>query len=408
MSPTGYRGSGSTRSVAVQARAPPRRRDRSPRRRPASAAGSPCAPRRPARAGRARRVACRCVTTAAARPGTSHASTCGSVRDLDADSASQTRSTTPFMSKKSTVARAAAPVLGRRCPVQAHASARRSPRGREKRAPISNSRTSRCSRRRLCATASTRPGSADGRSTAKFSDSGLAIGTRSPSAGERRRGGLRRRSRTSRPRRNPAPVMTRAQLPRARDARVGRRRRRGQRGKRHRQLVEAVVARDLLDQIDLAQHVHAPRRHRTRASRRSPRVEREPEARRGCARRRRRESSTPSSPAIRARRSRSDAGSIPKGTRTGRRPCRARVPAPVCFEQRQRPLHRGRRQLRIGAALEAHAGFRLQAELPARPPHRQRVEVRALEDDRRRRAGHLGVGAAHDAGDRQRAVPRRQ
>ena len=47
----------------------------------------------------------------------------------------------------------------------------------------SNSRTSFCSRRRLCATLSTRPGSSVGRITAKFSESGLAIATMPASRG---------------------------------------------------------------------------------------------------------------------------------------------------------------------------------------------------------------------------------
>ena len=74
-------------------------------------------------------------------------------------------------------------------PVHAQAVERAfAPRLRRKRAPTSNSRTSRCSRRRLCATASTRLGNADGRSTANFSDSGL-----------------RRSARRSPPRRRTAP-----------------------------------------------------------------------------------------------------------------------------------------------------------------------------------------------------------
>ena len=92
----------------------------------ARARAAPCARRRPAPAGRARRCGRRRVTTAAARPGTSQDSRCGSVR-VSTRSASQTRSTTPFMSKKST---SRAPPL--QCsppplPVQAHATARRSP-----------------------------------------------------------------------------------------------------------------------------------------------------------------------------------------------------------------------------------------------------------------------------------------
>ena len=136
-------------------------------------------------------------------------------------------------------------------PVQAHARARRSPPRRVKRSPISNSRTSRCSRRRLWATASTRPGSADGRSTAKFSDSGLVIGTRSPSAANGAAAALA--DEAERHRFGEAGAGHHgAELPRARDARVDGGGGGSERRERHRDAIEAVVARDLLDQIDLA------------------------------------------------------------------------------------------------------------------------------------------------------------
>ena len=88
-----------------------------------------------------------------------------------------------------------------------------------------------------------------------------------------------------------------------------------------------------------------------------------------------------------------------------RRPCRAPCPAPIDLEQRARALHRGHRQPRIGAALEAHAGLGLEAERLARAAHRQRVEVGALEHDRRACSSVTSrVGAAHHAGDGDRPL----
>ncbi len=82
------------------------------------------------------------------------------------------RSITPLASKKSTRRCPPPQCSGAPAPVHAKASRCSSPRVEEKAAPISNRRTSRMSRRRLWATASARPDSSDGRSTAKFSDSG--------------------------------------------------------------------------------------------------------------------------------------------------------------------------------------------------------------------------------------------
>ena len=106
-----------------------------------------------------RRSACRRPRSPRARPGTSHDSR---VRlDLHVHAQRLADALDDALACRRSRRRGCRRSSGRRrpTPVQAHASARRSPRAREKRAPISNSRTSRCSRRRLCATASTRPGS---------------------------------------------------------------------------------------------------------------------------------------------------------------------------------------------------------------------------------------------------------
>ena len=66
----------------------------------------------------------------------------------------------------------------------------------------------------------------------------------------------------------------------ARDARVGRRRRRRHRREGRLELVEAVVAADFLDEIDLAQQIDAEGRHDRRPSRRLSATTSSPSARR--------------------------------------------------------------------------------------------------------------------------------
>ena len=86
------------------------------------------------------------------------------------------------------LARAARPVLGAGVAGPRDRDARAFRRARLNRAPISNSRDVAPAVTRLCATASTRPGSSDGRSVSNFADSGFAIatpGAADPSAGER-------------------------------------------------------------------------------------------------------------------------------------------------------------------------------------------------------------------------------
>ena len=75
------------------------------------------------------------------------------------------------------LARAARPVLAAQPRRSTRARRRAFRRRAVKRVPISKSRTSRRPWRRLCATASTRPGSSDGRSVSNFADSGLATAT---------------------------------------------------------------------------------------------------------------------------------------------------------------------------------------------------------------------------------------
>ena len=62
-----------------------------------------------------------------------------------------------------------------------------------------------------------------------------------------------------------------------------------------------------------------------------------------------------------------------------RRPCRARVPAPIVSSSAHARSIAVTGKPRIGAALEAHARFGLQPERLAGAAHRERVELRALE-----------------------------
>ncbi len=83
--------------------------------------------------------------------------------------------------------------------------------------------------------------------------------------------------------------------------------------------------------------------------------------------------------------------------------CAAR---PNLFYQGDRSSHCGDRQFGVGAAFEAHTGFRLESKLLARAPDGSRIEIRAFEDDGRRRVRDLGFGAPHDSchGDRTLGV----
>ena len=86
---------------------------------------------------------------------------------------------------------------------------------------------------------------------------------------------------------------------------------------------------------------------------------------------------------------------------------RATVPPPRSAMSWAARSSRGDHALDVGAALEAIRGIGVQTERPGRAADGAGVEVRALEQHGGRRRAHLGVAAAHDAGDRHRRAPRR-
>ncbi len=67
-----------------------------------------------------------------------------------------------------------------------------------------------------------------------------------------------------------------------------------------------------------------------------------------------------------------------------------------------------RRDLDVDPALEAVARVGREAERPAGCANASGIEVRHLEEDVRRRVGHLAVAPAHHAGDRLRDARRRR
>ena len=73
-------------------------------------------------------------------------------------------------------------------------------------------------------------------------------------------------------------------------------------------------------------------------------------------------------------------------------------------DERGRAGRRRRQPLDVGAALEAVRGGGSQRERARRAPDRGRVEPGALQQDAGRAVGHLGVGAAHHAGEPDRAL----
>ena len=83
---------------------------------------------------------------------------------------------------------------------------------------------------------------------------------------------------------------------------------------------------------------------------------------------------------------------------------RARRAAGDLDDQARRAFDRDARQLRIDAALETMPGIGMQAELAAAADDRIRREMRGFEEHVPRRIGHARVEAAHDAGQRDRAV----
>ena len=185
---------------------------------------------------------------------------------------------------------------------------------------------------------------------------------------------------------------------------VGSRRRLRERRERGGQAVVAVVARDLLDQVDVARDVDAPRGHRHhRVARGASSAEHEARGPRGSADV---VDARTSAPEHARRRARSRAARCVGGRhrRRRRRSSRARtVPAPICSISAQ-----ARASASAAAAKSAPRSKRYDASVDR--PRRllvRRIDVGlepgALERDRRRRRRHFAVAAAHDAGQRLRA-----
>ncbi len=155
------------------------------------------------------------------------------------------------------------------------------------------------------------------------------------------------------------------QVTRAADPRVDRRRRGRQRREGDGQPIEPVVTRDLLDEVHLTSRVDTSRRHvDLPAIRGIPKSEPEtledaPHI--GVRNRRAEQACDLRAPQMQRRRLDARRVAIDDGP--------AGVPRASHLEQRARAFHRGHGQPRVGAALEAHAGFGLQAQLPAGAPH---------------------------------------
>ena len=168
--------------------------------------------------------------------------------------------------------------------------------------------------------------------------------------------------------------------------------RRGALGQRRRHLLDPE-AHDLLDEIDRARDVaRAPGRHR-HLGRRRPRS-RAAAAARPAPRR--------ESPA-RDRRSTSSGRWRTTGG-AGSSPWTSVVPGPARAGERDEQLGRVDRRLLGGVRVDALLPARRRVGAEPQPPrgaqHRQRVEVRRLEQEVRRLVAHLAVLAAHDPGDR--------
>ena len=162
-----------------------------------------------------------------------------------------------------------------------------------------------------------------------------------------------------------------------------------ERGEGRRQAVVAVVARDFLDQIDVARRRRRATKARDAATW-SARVGRMRSPGRSRMRR------TSSAGDVGAQHPRGRARS--RVARAGRgatahasiQPGRT-VPAPICSMRLTGARQRLGRRRKVGAALEPIRRFGRQAEALARPPDRRRLEPRAFERDGRRRGRHLAV-----------------
>ena len=104
-----------------------------------------------------------------------------------------------------------------------------------------------------------------------------------------------------------------------------------------------------------------------------------------------------------------DARSVQRQRRhAARGTCRSSGPsgcaAPICCSSAAARAMAAGARVDVRAALEARRRLGLEAEALAGPPHRRRLEVRALEDHQLRAGADLGRRAAHDAADRLRPL----
>ena len=217
----------------------------------------------------------------------------------------------------------------------------------------------------------------EGRSVSNFADSGLASATALTAGGRKRLRGLRLDEpeghgfgQTGR-RQNPADQLV------ARDARVRGRRRRGDDRKGRRELVESVVAADLLDQIDFAQEIDPERRNPD-----VPPVRRrgdgDPEAAQDpldvrIGNRDTQQRGEPRAAQVKPRGLPRGGVHVDDGTH--------RVAAADLLHQGRETLKRDDRRADVGAALEACRGLGLEIEPLAGAADRRRLEVRAFERD---------------------------
>ena len=224
-----------------------------------------------------------------------------------------------------------------------------------------------------------------------------------PPAGAARRGPRARSVGISRISTSPAAF----KASRVRSSRTERRRTRDRRERRARQRrldrVVAVDARDLLDQVLGDRQIVAPARHACSAARFST-------SSRACTPTRAEQrdqllgAELRAEQAVRVRGIEGDlAGAVRR--RAARLDASARDrTAGQLGEQARGAIGGARDAVRIDAALEAIRRLAAQAEALRGAAHAGRRELRALDQDVARGRADLGLGAAHHAGDRDRAL----
>ena len=159
--------------------------------------------------------------------------------------------------------------------------------------------------------------------------------------------------------------------------------------------------RQLFDQVDLATDVGAVRRRFDVEAIRASRLQRATDGGRAAARcARARSPGRAAPPRVRCA---TGHGAASIGSATTSSASATAVPCAELGDQRGGVREHAAHVGRVDAALEAMAGIGVQAGALARPAHRARIEVRALDQHALRAGVDLGVLAAHHAGERDRA-----